>query len=126
MADLLAGRCRLCGRVTGADTGQPPYRCRCDRFDLLAARGGRLLAEYTGCESTGHYSEEIFRFDHPSGGRSYFCRPCWGDAWRAAGQPSQVLLDDAAHPAAERRERSEPTESSSKIDGGRSLTEDAP
>lgn len=65
-----------------------------DRWEILAARGGRLLAEYTGCETTGHYAEEIFRFDHPSGGRSYFCRACWGDAWLAAGRPRQVLLED--------------------------------
>lgn len=101
---LIAERCRRCGRCTGPDTGQPPYRCRCapgpgegalsveEFWDLLAARGGRLLAEYTGCESSGHYSLEIFRFDHPSGGRSYFCRSCWVDAWLAAGRPAQVLL----------------------------------
>lgn len=64
-----------------------------DRWELLAANGGRLLAEYTGCDSTGHYALEVFRFDHPAGGRSYLCRPCWVDAWLAAGRPAQLLLE---------------------------------
>lgn len=87
------GRCSMCGRRTGPDTGQPPYRCRCDRFDRLAARGGRLLMEYGGCDDGGHGAPEIFRFDHASGGRSHFCRSHWVVAWVAYGEPYQELLD---------------------------------
>lgn len=66
-----------------------------DRWERLAAAGGRLLAEYAGCEASGHYALEIFRFDHPSGGRAHLCQSHWSDAWLAAGRPPQPLLGEA-------------------------------
>ncbi len=60
----------------------PDGHCRDCRWDRLAAAGGRLLAEYDGCDATGHYVQDgIYRFDYPSGSRTYLCPPHWTDAW---------------------------------------------